>query len=213
MAWTFTTLKTAIQDYTNNTETTFVNNLDEFIVGAEDRIQKLVELPIFRKNVTATLTSSNQYLTMPTDFLAPYSLAVDDSGYEYLNFKDVTFIRSSFPVATTTGVPKYYAIYDENTFILAPTPSSNFTVELHYSYKPTSITTASSGTSWLGTNAHDCLLYASLVEAYTFMKGEPDIIQNYENRFLQAIDRLKVLGEGRNTKDEDRTGPPRKVVN
>ena len=213
MAWTFTTLKTAIQDYTDNTETTFVNNLDEFIVGAEDRIQKLVELPIFRKNVTATLTSSNQYLTMPTDFLAPYSLAVDDSGYEYLNFKVVTFIRSSFPVATTTGVPKYYAIYDENTFILAPTPSSNFTVELHYSYKPTSITTASSGTSWLGTNAHDCLLYASLVEAYTFMKGEPDIIQNYENRFLQAIDRLKVLGEGRNTKDEDRTGPPRKVVN
>jgi|TARA_R100001510_G_scaffold14573_1_gene11887 hypothetical protein len=213
MAWTFTTLKTAIQDYTNNTETTFVNNLDEFIVGAEDRIQKLVELPIFRKNVTATLTSSNQYLTMPADFLAPYSLAVDDSGYEYLNFKDVTFIRSSFPVSTTTGVPKYYAIYDENTFILAPTPSSNFTVELHYSYKPTSITTASSGTSWLGTNAHDCLLYASLVEAYTFMKGEPDMIQNYENRFLQAIDRLKVLGEGRNTKDEDRTGPPRKVVN
>ena len=213
MAWTFTTLKTAIQDYTNNTETTFVNNLDEFIVGAEDRIQKLVELPIFRKNVTATLTSSNQYLTMPTDFLAPYSLAVDDSGYEYLNFKDVTFIRSSFPVATTTGVPKYYAIYDENSFILAPTPNSNFTVELGYSYKPTSITTASSGTSWLGTNAHDCLLYASLVEAYTFMKGEPDIIQNYENRFLQAIDRLKVLGEGRNTKDEDRTGPPRKVVN
>jgi len=213
MAWTFTTLKTAIQDYTNNTETTFVNNLDEFIVGAEDRIQKLVELPIFRKNVTATLTSNNQYLTMPADFLAPYSLAVDDSGYEYLNFKDVSFIRSSFPVATTTGVPKYYAIYDENTFILAPTPSSGFTVELHYSYKPTSITTASSGTSWLGTNAHDCLLYASLVEAYTFMKGEPDIIQNYENRFLQAIDRLKVLGEGRNTKDEDRTGPPRKVVN
>ena len=213
MAWTFTTLKTAIQDYTNNTETTFVNNLDEFIVGAEDRIQKLVELPIFRKNVTATLTSSNQYLTMPSDFLAPYSLAVDDSGYEYLNFKDVTFIRSSFPVATTTGVPKYYAIYDENSFILAPTPNSNFTVELGYSYKPTSITTASSGTSWLGTNAHDCLLYASLVEAYTFMKGEPDIIQNYENRFLQAIDRLKVLGEGRNTKDEDRTGPPRKVVN
>ena len=213
MAWTFTTLKTAIQDYTNNTETTFVNNLDEFIVGAEDRIQKLVELPIFRKNVTATLTSSNQYLTMPSDFLAPYSLAVDNSGYEYLNFKDVTFIRSSFPVATTTGVPKYYAIYDENSFILAPTPNSNFTVELGYSYKPTSITTASSGTSWLGTNAHDCLLYASLVEAYTFMKGEPDIIQNYENRFLQAIDRLKVLGEGRNTKDEDRTGPPRKVVN
>tara|TARA_Y100001973_G_C5188260_1_gene329246 strand:+ start:472 stop:1113 length:642 start_codon:yes stop_codon:yes gene_type:complete len=213
MAWTFTTLKTAIQDYTNNTETTFVNNLDEFIVGAEDRIQKLVELPIFRKNVTATLTGDNQYLTMPTDFLAPYSLAVDNNGYEYLNFKDVSFIRTSFPVATTTGVPKYYAIFDEDSFILAPTPSSGFTVELHYRYKPTSITTASSGTSWLGTNAHDCLLYACLVEAYTFMKGEADIIKNYDDRFMQAIDRLKVLGEGRNTNDYLRTGTPRKVVN
>ena len=213
MAWTFTTLKTAIQDYTNNTESTFVSNLDEFIVVTEDRIQKLVELPIFKKNVTASLTSGNQYLTMPSDFLAPYSLAVDNSGYEYLNFKDVTFIRSSYPVATTTGVPKYYAIYDENSFIVAPTPSSSFGVELNYSYKPTSITTASSGTSWLGTNATDCLLYGCLVEAYTFMKGEADIIANYDKRFMQGIDRLKVLGEGKNTKDEDRTGPPRKVVN
>ena len=150
---------------------------------------------------------------MPTDFLAPYSLAVDNSGYEYLNFKDVTFIRSSYPVATTTGVPKYYAIYDENSFIVAPTPSSSFGVELNYSYKPTSITTASSGTSWLGTNATDCLLYGCLVEAYTFMKGEADIVANYDKRFMQGIDRLKVLGEGKNTKDEDRTGPPRKVVN
>ena len=213
MAWTFTTLKSAIQDYTNNTESSFVSNLDEFIVVTEDRIQKLVELPIFRKNVTATVTSGNQYLTMPTDFLAPYSLAVDNSGYEYLNFKDVTFIRSSYPVATTTGVPKYYAIYDENSFIVAPTPSSSFGVELNYSYKPTSITTASSGTSWLGTNATDCLLYGCLVEAYTFMKGEADIVANYDKRFMQGIDRLKVLGEGKNTKDEDRTGPPRKVVN
>jgi len=213
MAWTFTTLKSAIQDYTNNTESTFVSNLDEFIVVTEDRIQKLVELPIFKKNVTASLTSGNQYLTMPSDFLAPYSLAVDNSGYKYLNFKDVTFIRSSYPVATTTGVPKYYAIYDENSFIVAPTPSSSFGVELNYSYKPTSITTASSGTSWLGTNATDCLLYGCLVEAYTFMKGEADIIANYDKRFMQGIDRLKVLGEGKNTKDEDRTGPPRKVVN
>ena len=211
MAWTFTTLKSAIQDYTNNTESTFVSNLDEFIVVTEDRIQKLVELPIFKKNVTASLTSGNQYLTMPSDFLAPYSLAVDNSGYKYLNFKDVTFIRSSYPVATTTGVPKYYAIYDENSFIVAPTPSSSFGVELNYSYKPQSITTA--GTTWLGTNATDCLLYGCLVEAYTFMKGEADIIANYDKRFMQGIDRLKVLGEGKNTKDEDRTGPPRKVVN
>ena len=213
MAWTFTTLKSAIQDYTNNTESSFVSNLDEFIVVTEDRIQKLVELPIFRKNVTAVVTSGNQYLTMPADFLAPYSLAVDDSGYEYRDFKDVTFIRSSYPVASATGVPKYYAIYDENSFIMAPTPSSGFTVELHYQYKPPSISTTGDGTSWLGTNAADCILYGCLVEAYTYMKGEPDIIMNYDKRFMQAIDRLKVLGEGRNTKDENKTGTTRKVVN
>ena len=213
MAWTFTTLKSAIQDYTNNTESTFVSYLDEFIVEAEERIQKQVSLPFFRKNVTGTLTSGNQYLTVPTDFLSPHSLAVDNSGYEMLLFKDVAFIREAYPSSSTTGIPKYYARFDEDSFIVAPTPSSNLTVELHYEYKPTSITTSSDGTSWLGTNAADAMLYGSLVEAYTFMKGEADIIANYDKRFMQGIDRLKVLGEGKNTKDEDRTGPPRKVVN
>ena len=212
MAWTFTTLKSAIQDYTNNTETTFTSYLDEFIVNTEDRILKMVELPFFRKNVTGSLTSGNQYLSMPDDFLAPFSLAVDNSGYEYLLFKDVNFIRESYPSSSTTGIPKYYAVFDVDSFIVAPTPNANSTVELHYQYKPTSITTSGDGTSWIGTNASDCLLYGSLVEAYTFMKGEADVMQNYKERFAQSIDRLKVLGEGRETKDNYRTGTTRKAV-
>ena len=207
MAWTFTTLKQSIQDYTNNTETTFVNNLDEFIVEAEEAIIKLVDLPYFRKSVTGQLSSSNQYLTMPTDFLAPYSLAIDNSGYEFLLFKDVSFIRESYPSSATTGIPKYYATFDEKSFIVAPTPNANLTAELHYRYKPASITVTSDGTSWLGTNASDCLLYGSLGEANTFMKGEPDVMANYDKRFMESIARLKVLGEGRNTKDNYRTGP------
>ena len=202
MAWTFTTLKQSIQDYTNNTETTFVNNLDEFIVEAEEAIIKLVDLPYFRKSVTGQLTSSNQYLTMPTDFLAPYSLAIDDSGYEYLLFKDVSFMREAYPSSSTTGIPKYYAIFNNESFIVAPTPNANLTAELHYRYKPTSITTSSDGTTWLGTNAPDCLLYGSLVEAYTFMKGEAELLSLYNNRFLEAIQWLKILGEGKQTRDE-----------
>ncbi len=212
MALTFTTLKSAIQDYTNNTESTFVSYLDEFIVNTEDRIQKLVSLPVFRKNVTGTLTSNNQYLSVPTDFLSSHSLAVDNSGYEMLLYKDVAFIREAYPSSSTTGVPKYYARFDEDSFIVAPTPNANFTAELHYEYTPTSITTSSDGTSYLGTNAPDCLLYGSLLEAYTFMKGEPDIMANYEKRFQQAIDRLKVFAEGKNTKDNYRSGPVRQQV-
>ena len=145
MSWTFTTLKTAIQDYTQNTESTFVTNLPTLIVQAENRIVKSVELPNFRKNVTGTLTSSSPYLSTPTDYLYPFSLAVLDSSsnYEYLLNKDVSFIRQSFPSASTTGTPKFYAQFDDDTFIIAPTPDSNYTVELHYFYIPTSITTSS----------------------------------------------------------------------
>ena len=206
MAWTYTTLKSAIQDYTNNTESTFVDNLDEFIVNTEDRIQKLVSLPFFRKNVSGSLTSGNEYLSCPTDFLASHTLAVDNSGYEYLLYKDVAFIREAYPDRTTTGIPKYYARFDEDSFIVAPTPNSNLTVELHYEYKPTSITTSGDGTSWLGTNAPDCLLYGSLVEAYTFMKGEADVMANYDKRFQEAISRLKNLGEADNTLDTYSSG-------
>ena len=195
MAWTFTTLKTAIQDYTQNSETTFVNNLSNFITDTEEKILKTVNLPVFRKNVTGTMTSGNTYLSAPSDFLTPFSLALDNSGYEYLMFKEVNFIREAYPVSSTTGVPKYYALFDDDTFILGPTPNANFTVELHYVYRPTSITTSADGTSWLGTNAPDALLYGSLVQAYSFMKGEADLIANYTQQYNEALSRLKVFAE------------------
>ena len=211
MAFTFTTLKTAIQDYTQNSETTFVNNLPIIIKQAEDRILKSIQLPDFRKNVTGTLTDGNQYLSTPSDFLAPYSLAIDNSGSEYLIFKDVNFIREAYPVASTEGIPKYYAIFDSNTFIVGPTPNANLTAELHYFYKPQSITESSDGTSWLGTNAESSLLYGSLYEAYTFMKGEPDIMQLYATRYQEALKELKELGEGYDTTDNYRSGSVRQV--
>ena len=209
MAWTFTTLKQAIQDYTQNSETTFVNNLSVIITQAEDRILKSVQLPDFRKNSTGTTTSSNQYLSTPSDFLSPYSLAVDNSGYEYLMFKDVNFVREAYPQSSTEGVPKYYALFTDASFILGPTPNSNYTVELHYFYKPESITVASSGTSWLGDNAESTLLYGSVNEAYTFMKGDPDMMQLYAGRYEDALAKLKALGEGYSTTDSYRSGSVR----
>ena len=208
MSWTFTTLKTAIQDYTQNTETSFVSNLPTFIVQAEDRIIKSVELPNFRKNVTGTFTASNQYLATPSDYLYPYSLAVldSDSNYSYLLNTDVSFMREAYPLASTTGTPKHYAQFDDNTFIVGPTPNANFTTELHYFYVPQSITVASDGTTWLGTNAPEVLLYASLLEAYTFMKGEPDLMMNYEKRFQEALQRLTLESDGYNRKDAYRDG-------
>ena len=208
MSWTFTTLKTAIQDYTQNTESTFVTNLPTLIVQAENRIIKSVELPNFRKNVTGTLTSGNPYLSTPTDYLYPFSLAVLDSSnnYDYLLNKDVSFIREAYPTASTTGSPKFYAQFDDDTFIVAPAPDANLTVELHYFYIPESITVASSGTSWLGTNATEALLYSSLVESYTFMKGEPDILSGYENRFKEALGRLTLESDGYNRRDAYRDG-------
>ena len=208
MAWTFTTLKTAIQDYTQNTESTFVTNLPTVIKQAEDRIVKSVELPNFRKNVTGTFTYGNQYLATPSDYLYPFSLAVLDSSnnYSYLISTDVSFIREAYPSASSTGTPKHYAQFDDTTFIVGPSPSSALDVELHYYYIPQSITASSDGTSWLGTNAPELLLYASLIEAYTFMKGEPDIMANYEKRFQEALQKLTLLSDGYNRKDAYRDG-------
>jgi len=208
MSWTYTTLKSAIQDYTQNTESTFVADLGTMIQQAEDRIVKSVELPNFRKNVTGSLTSGNQYLTAPDDYLYPFSLAVldSDSDYSYLLNTDVSFIREAYPSASTTGVPKHYAQFDDNSFIVGPTPNANLNVELHYYYVPESITAASSGTTWLGTNAPELLLYGSLVEAYTFMKGEPDILVNYEKRFQESLQKLTLLSDGYNRKDAYRDG-------
>ena len=210
MSFTFATLKTAIQDYTDNAETTFVNNLPNFIKATEEKIFKSIDLEIFRKNVTSALTSSDQFLTVPADLLAPFSLQITASGSEsFLLQKDVNFLREYTPNSSTTGLPKYYARFDQDNFILAPTPNSNYAVELHYYYRPTSLTAgAESGTTWLSTNAPFALLYGSLVEAYFFMKGEADVLAQYEKNFTFYLSRLKDLGEARENTDGYRVGLP-----
>jgi hypothetical protein len=213
MAFTFTTLKTAIQDYTDNTETTFVNQLPRFILNAEERILKECQLDDFRKNVSGTVTQSVKFLTKPTDFLAPFSLSVvNSSNNEFLLYKHVTFIQDYTPDPATTGVPRYYGDWDEDSFIMAPTPDGNYAAELHYFYRPQSITASDDGTSWLGTNAELCLLYGSLMEAYTFMKGETDLLTLYNSRFQESIEWLKNLGEGEQTQDQYRYDVVRKGV-
>jgi len=209
MSFTYDQLKQAIQDYTENDETSFVNNLPVFIRQAEERILKNVQLSLFRKNVSGNMTASNKYLAAPSDFLAPFSLSfVDGSGnHVFLDFKDVDFVQSFNPDATTTGNPRYYATFDIDNFVLGPTPDSNYAVELHYFYRPASLTAGSgSGTTWLSENAELCMLYGSLIEAYIYMKGEQDIMAQYEKRFMEAIQGLKMFGESKEVTDEYRTG-------
>ena len=210
MSFTYSTLKSAIQNYADNTETTFVANLDNFIKAAEQRILNSIDLQYFRKNVTGTVTSGNQYLAVPSDYLASFSLSVvDSSNKEFLLEKDVNYIQSVNPNSATTGVPKYYAYFDINNFILAPTPSANAVAELHYFYRPASLTAAGdSGTTWLSTNAPNAMLYGSLVEAYIYMKGEPDVMKSYTDRFMESLVRLKDYGEARENSDAYRRGLP-----
>jgi hypothetical protein len=210
MSFTKATLTTAIQDYTDNSETIFVNNIPNFIKASEEKILKSVDLDYFRKNVTSALTSSDAFLTVPADYLASFSLQITTSGSEsFLLQKDVNFLREYTPASTTTGLPKYYARFDEDNFILAPTPDSNYTIQLNYFYRPASLTAgADSGTTWVSTNAPFALLYGSLIEAYTFMKGEPDVIQNYNGLFTQYLERVKDLGEARENTDGYRVGLP-----
>lgn len=212
MTMTYGELKQAIQDYTENDETTFVNNIPLFIRLAEERILKSVQLNLFQKNQFGNMTSGNEYLAAPSDFLAPFSLSIDVNGdKEFLLFKDLDFVQSYNPDATTTGEPKYYAQFDVDNFIVAPTPDANYTVDIHYLYRPASLTAgADSGTSWLSENAEITLLYASLVEAYTFMKGEPNLLMLYNQRFMEGLSRLKNLGEAQETMDEYRYGSIRK---
>jgi len=208
MSFTLSTLKTAIQNYTENTETTFVNSLNTFIIQTEERILKSIQLSIFRKNASAQFTSS-QFLACPSDFLAPFSLSFTNSDSEkvFLDFKDVNFVQSYNPNPSTTGLPRYYAHFDNDNFIVAPTPSSTFAVELHYYYRPSSLTAAGdSGSTWLSTNAPSAMLYGTLFEAYTFMKGEPDVLQTYGQRFLEAMQLLKLFGEAKEVSDYYRTG-------
>jgi hypothetical protein len=203
---TYAELKSLVQNYLENTETTFVSDLPKIIEQAEVRILKTVKLPVFRKNVEGTVTSGNKYLNTPSDFLDNFSLTITNSdNQEFLLFKDVNFIREAYPNASTTGVPKHYALFDNTTFILGPTPNATFVAELHYFYKPTSITAgAESGTTWLSTNAENALLYGSILEAYVYMKGDLALMQVYEKRYEQALARLKTLGEGENTIDHYR---------
>jgi hypothetical protein len=278
MSYTYTQLKTAIKDYTETEESSFITHLPDFIFSAEERLFKSVDLEYFRKNVTGAFTSSDQYLTVPSDLLAPFSLQITTSGSEtFLLEKDVNFLRDYTPSASTTGFPKYYARFDVDHFIVAPTPNSGYALELHYYYRPTSltkstitltlalsssftdgetITGASSGqtttlnskptttsaivvvptgtftvgetitgsssgatttisaigsdttVTWLSENAKNALLYGSLFEAYTYLKGEKDILDLYNGRFLESVARLKDLAEARENADAYRRGLP-----
>ena len=208
MSFTYAQLKTAIQDYTENTETTFVNSLDIFIKNTEERILKIAQLEVFRKNQSGNMSANNQYLGLPSDYLAPYSLSFTSGGNkEFVLFKDVNFVQSFNPNNSTSGAPRYYAQFDIDNFILGPTPDASYEVELHYFYRPASLTAgAEDGTTWLSTNASVSMLYGSLIEAYTFMKGEADLVQNYTQRFTEALSRVKNFGESQEVTDAYRTG-------
>jgi len=277
MSYTYTELKKSIKDYTDNQEATFVSHLDRYILSTEERIFKSVDLEYFRKNVTGSTTANNEFLAMPADYLSSFSLSVtNNSAKEFLLQRDVNFIQEYNPNPATTGVPKYYAAYDVTNFILAPTPNAIFTAELHYYYRPESLTTSkititvnnvagvfqanekitggtsaevttintitsatefviivptgdfvvgeliTGGTSgavgtivtigeditktWLSTNAPNTMLYGCLVEAYTFMKGEADLVTLYQNRFVESLSRLKNYGEAMENTDAYRDG-------
>ena len=208
MSFTLTTLTSSIQEWTENDEATFVAEIPFFIRNAEERIFKVVDLDYFRKNVTGTMTSGNKFLQKPTDYLASFSLSYVNSSSQnvFLLQKDVNFIQEFTPNPTTTGSPRFYSSFDIDNFIVAPTPDSNYSVELHYYYRPASLTTDDSGSTWISTNAPDALLYGSLIEAYTFMKGESDLIQLYTARFTEAMSRLKVYGEAQENTDAYREG-------
>tara|TARA_R100000664_G_scaffold10139_1_gene16793 strand:- start:1630 stop:2262 length:633 start_codon:yes stop_codon:yes gene_type:complete len=207
----YTELKQAIQDYTENAETTFVNNIDSFIKQAERRIYNEVQLPVLRKNSTGLTASGNTYLQLPDDFLAAYSLAVINSGaYSYLINKDVNWIREAYNSTSITGLPKYYSLFDDNTILMAPVPDAAYSLELHYYYMPTSIVTAT--TTWLGTNYDQVLLYGCLLEAYTFMKGDPDLLTLYKERYADGMRQLKMLGDGKDRRDAYRSGQVRYEV-
>ena len=200
---------------------TSVEQINTFITQAEKRIYNTVLFPALRSNVTGTTSSNNKYLNCPGDFLAVYSMAVVDGtgAYEFLLNKDVSFIRSAYPVPTDTGIPAHYALFGpvstdetELTFILGPTPDAVYTVELHYYYYPESITIAASGFTWLSENFDPVLLYGSLVEAYTFMKGEADVIAFYEKKYQESMMMAKRLGDGMEKQDQYRSGTPRVPV-
>ena len=222
---TYTELIAAIQSYTENTfpatylatgaTVSSTTQLNTFITQAEQRIFNTVQFPSLRRNVTGFTSTNNKYLACPADFLAAYSMAVIDASgnYEYLLNKDVNFIRQAYPQPTDVAIPKYYALFgpsysnsDELSFILGPTPDASYSVELHYFFYPESITVAADGHTWLGDNLDSVLLYGSLVEAYTFMKGEADIIAGYDMKYKEALALAQRLGDGLERSDAYRSG-------
>jgi hypothetical protein len=212
----YTQLSAALVAYTENTGQDFADNIPTFVKQAETRIYNTVQLPSLRKNMMGVVTAGNKYLSAPNDFLSVFSLAVIDgaSEYQYMLDKDVNFIRAAYPTTTATGVPKYYAIFGpqstsatELSLILGPTPNADYQVELHYFYYPESIVTA--GTTWLGDNFDPVLLYGSLVEAYTYMKGEADLLALYGQKYMEALAILKELGDGKQRQDAYRSGQAR----
>ena len=222
---TYAELTTLIQNFCESTETTFTNTIPDFVKNAEDRIFELVQSDYFRKNVQGNLATGNRFLTCPTDFISSFSLAVIDSSgdYHYLLKKHPTFMQeySEDPSdSSLRGLPLYYAQFDKelsttssdgSTLTIAPVPDANYNVELHYLYKPTSLVSNTTGT-WISNNARNALLYASLVEAYTFLKGEADLLVQYEKRFQEEIARLKNRAEGRSRRDEYRADSLRTTV-
>ena len=214
----YTELVAAIKEYLmveyagDGAEPTFVANIPNFVQHTEILINNSVQLPAFRKNVTGTFTSGFQYIDLPTDFLSIFSLAVIPNTlvgltvtptYQYLLNKDVNYIREAFPYPSSQGIPQYYALFDNTSFIVGPTPNSNYAVEMHYYAYPPSIVTA--GTSWVGTNFPNALLWGSLVEAYIFLKGEQELIQTYQQKFQEVLAEMKQLGDGKNRQDNYRT--------
>ena len=206
----YTTLSLTIQQYVENTESSFVANIPTFVQLAEERIYNSVQLPAIRKNVTGNLTTGVKYLQLPTDWLATFSLAVIDpvtDAQEFLLNKDVNYIRQAYPDPNDEGSPQHYAQFDANTLLLGPTPDENYAMELHYYYYPESIVTA--GTSWLGDNFETVLLYGALREAYIYMKGEADMLANYEAKYQESLMLLKILGDGKDRRDAYRSGQVR----
>ena len=209
----YATLVSTIENYCENTESLFVSSIPTFVQLAEERIYNTVQIPAIRKNQTGAMTGGDKYLTLPTDWLATFSLAVIDpvtSAQSFLLNKDVNYIREAYPTPSSTGTPAHYAQFSDTSLIIGPTPDANYGVELHYYYYPESIVTA--GTSWVGNNFETVLLYGALREAQVFMKGEADIIANYEAKYQESMMLLKVLGDGKDRRDAYRSGQARVAV-
>lgn len=207
------TLVAAVKQYLENEETTFVAQIDQFIKLAEEDIYRQVQIKDLRKNFTSAFTPSDPNLSLPSDYLSPYSFAVIDGvgAYSYLLQKDVPFIREAYPDPTSTGTPRYYAQFDDAVLIVGPTPASALSVELYYFYRPTSLADGGdSGTTWLSINAEQALLFGTLVQGYIFMKGDQDVIDKYKEQYVQALASLKLILEGRADKDTRRR-PNRRI--